>query len=312
MKHLRFASAAGLAAVLSFGSAATPAFAVNKDLLQLQTEMRQLQEAVARLQQANDERMGVLRDLVQQSTDSINKMSIVVNGLQLRMQNQGDAFTAKSDQLSGQMQSLNDSVDELKARLTRMEKSLGDVQSQQQTTNAMLGNLPGTGGVPSSGAPGVSGAPAPTGGSAGNTSLPPALTSRPAPVAGPSAGELYRSAYGDYMSAKYPLATSEFQDLIKAYPDDNLSGNAYFYLGEIDARSARPSAAVKNFDHVIERYPDNTKVPAAHLHKGEALVAVKQNDAASRELRALIARFPNSPEAAQARTRLPALNTARR
>lgn len=311
MKHLRLASTAGLAAVISAGFAATPAWAVDKTL---QAEIHQLQEAVARLQQANDERMGVLRDLVQQSTDSINKMSIVVNGLQLRMQNQGDSFAAKSDQLSGQMQSLNDSVDELKARLTRMEKSLGEVQSQQQTTNAMLGNLPGAAGA----VPGGSlAAPTPSGSSAGLASsagaIPPnAPIARPAPVAGPSAGELYRSAYGDYMSAKYPLATSEFQDLIRAYPDDNLSGNAYFYLGEVEARSARPSAAVKNFDHVIERYPDNTKVAAAHLHKGDALIAMRQNEAGARELRALITRFPNSPEAAQARTRLASLGVARR
>ena len=105
------------AAVLCGSLAAPRAFAESKDMIQLQTQIQQLQDAVARLQQSNDERMGVLKDLVQQTADSVNRMSIVVNGLGLRVQNQQDALTAKSDQVSGQIQSLNDSLDELKARM---------------------------------------------------------------------------------------------------------------------------------------------------------------------------------------------------
>jgi tol-pal system protein YbgF len=109
------------------------------------------------------------------------------------------------------------------------------------------------------------------------------------------------------MSAKYTLAASEFGDLVKAYPDDNLAGNAYFYLGEIDTRTLKPSAAVKSYDQVLERYPDNAKTPAAHLHKANALISMKQNEKAALELRALIQRFPNSPEASQARAKLASL-----
>jgi TolA-binding protein len=126
----------------------------------------------------------------------------------------------------------------------------------------------------------------------------------PAPVAGPSAGELYRTAYGDYIAGKYTLATSEFQELIKAYPDDNLSGNGYFYIGEMNLRGNKPSAAIRDYDHVLEHYPDNSKIPAAHLHKADALVATHQTEAGMREYRALIQRFPNSPEAAQGRAKL--------
>ena len=108
------------------------------------------------------------------------------------------------------------------------------------------------------------------------------------------------------MSGKYPLASSEFNEVIKAFPDDNLAGNAYFYLGEMNNHSAKTSAAVKDYDQVLERYPDNAKIPAAHLHKGEALIALKQTEAGQRELRALVQRFPNSPEAAQAKAKLSA------
>jgi TolA-binding protein len=313
-----------VASLIFLGAATSiPAHAESKEMIQLQTQVQALQDAIARLQQSNDERMGVLKDLVQQTADAVNKMSADVNGLKLGMQNQGDAATARDQQLSGQVQSLNDSFDELKTRLARMEKSLGDIQSQQQNTNAALANLPTAGAQP--------GGPIPAGATPNNnqpntapagpsTTPPPSNTpstpnpntSSTQPLSTPSAttasaGELYRTAYSDYISAKYPLASSEFADLIKAYPDDNLSGNAYFYLGEMAMRSQKPSVAVKNYDEVLERYPDNAKIPASHLHKADALAATKQTVAAERELHALIQRFPNSPEASQARARLSTL-----
>jgi tol-pal system protein YbgF len=298
----------------TFTLSAPRAHAESKDMIQLQTQVQQLMDAVARLQQANDERMGVLRSLVQQTADSVNKMSATVSSLQTSAQAQQDAASAKSDQLSGQIQSLNDSLDELKARLGRMEKSLGAIQSQQQSTAAILGNLP------QAGAPADSPA-APTAAPVSRTPAPgspiPATgpvdnqVSQPAPVAnGPSSTDMYRAAYSDYMSGKYPVALSEFNDLIRAYPDDNLSGNAYFYVGEIDLRTQKPTAAVHSYDHLLEHYPDNNKIPAAHLHKAEAMLSMKQNEGAIREFRALIQRFPNSPEAAQARSRLSSLHVS--
>jgi TolA-binding protein len=316
-RSLRIAAAS----VLFAGLTCLPAHAENRDLIQLQTQVQQLQDAVARLQQSNDERMGVLKDLVQQTADAINKMSVAVDGLKLSMQNQQDAATAKDQQLSGQIQSLNDSVDELKANMGRMEKSLTDIQSQQQSTNALLTNLPPVGGPIPAGVPSSAPRGTPKGAPKGTPkgSIPtndPGLANAepvtappvpPAPAAGPSAGDLYRSAYADYISARYTLSSSEFSDLIKAYPDDNLSGNAYFYLGEIDIRTQKNSSAIKSYDQVLERYPDNAKIPAAHLHKAYALIATKQTEAGERELHALIQRFPNSPEASQARAKLSTL-----
>jgi TolA-binding protein len=312
-----------LAAILLLGIGAPPAHAVSKDMVQLQTQVQQLQDAIARLQQTSDERAGVLKDLVQQTADSVNKMSVVVNGMQLRMQNLQDASGQKNEQLSGQVQSLNDSLDELKARLTRIEKSLGDVQASQQSTNALLGNMPGNipqggGASPQPAGPQPAGPvnPAPENPPSNRKPAPgtplssltdgsqPAVAAPAANTAGPSPSEMYRTAYRDYMSGKNSLATSEFQDLIKAFPDDNLAGNAYYYIGEMDLRGNKASAAIQNYDHVLEHYPDNSKIPAAHLHKGDALVAMHQTDAGIREYRALIQRFPNSPEAAQARAKI--------
>ena len=292
-----------------------PALAVNKDMIQLQTQMQQVIDSLARMQQSNDQQMGVLKDLVQQDVDAVNKMSVAVAALGAKVQSQGDAQGQRNEQISGQIQSLNDSLDELKARMQRMEKSLAEVQSQAQSTNALLGNLPAAAGAPSGTAPGTTAPPSAPGPGAAGGNAPSGtggLATHPAPVAGPSAGDMYRAAYSDYMAGKYAVASSEFIDLVRTYPDDNLSGNALFYDGEIARRANKPASAIKDYDQVLERYPDNAKVPAAHLHKAEALLAEKNTEAGTRELRALIQRFPNSPEAAQARTRLAASPGSRR
>jgi TolA-binding protein len=321
------------ASILFAALTSLPAHAVNKDMIQLQTQVQQLQDAIANLQKSNDESFGMLKQLIQQTADSVNTMSTTVNGLKLSMQNQQDAIGTSNQQLSGQVQSLNDSVDELKARMDRMEKALNGIQSAQQTTNAALSNLPQ---APSTGASGAAGAPsgppsaapnaAPNNspgtapgsgmdnpnngpGSSPNGALPANAEPIPAPSAPaqPSAGDMYRGAYADYISARYALASSEFTDLIKTYPEDNLSGNAYFYLGEMQMRTHKPSLAIKDYDAVLTRYVDNAKIPAAELHKAEALIDTHQNEAAERELRSLIQRFPVSPEASQARAKLNSL-----
>jgi TolA-binding protein len=109
------------------------------------------------------------------------------------------------------------------------------------------------------------------------------------------------------MAARYPLATTEFNQVTHSYPSDQLAGNSYYYIGEIDYRIGKFSAAIKDYDQVINQYPGNVKIPVAHLHKAQALISIKERDAGIAELRALIQRFPNTTEAAQARTRLTGL-----
>jgi tol-pal system protein YbgF len=330
LKQTRFACT-----LLALALAATPGFAVNKDMVQLQTQVHDLQDAVAHMQQSNDERMGVLKDLVQQTADSVNKMSVAVQTLEQKLSAQQDTANGKVDQVSGQVQSLNDSLDEVKARLNTMEKALQSVQSQQQSIDAALQNMaaanpanaaPGTAANHDAGAPGMApagsslppmqpatapdnggkpsaGVPfSPTQGPYANATPPPAAL--PTGAGAPPVSDLYGTALRDYMAAKYSLATTEFGQVVQSYPDDSLAGNAYYYMGEIDYRAGKFAAAIKNYDRVVDQYPANQKVAVAHLHKGSALLALKQRDAGIAELRALIQRFPNSPEASQARTKL--------
>ena len=79
---------AGLAIAALMFTSVSPAFAVSKEIIQLQTQVQTLSDQVARLQQSMDERMGVLKNLVEQSTDSVNKMSVAVTDLQRKSQSE--------------------------------------------------------------------------------------------------------------------------------------------------------------------------------------------------------------------------------
>lgn len=269
---------------------APPAHAVSKEMIQLQTQVQQLQDALQHLQQSNDQQMGVLQHLVEQTADSVNRMSQTLTTLQQQVQTQETQGGGKVDQLSGQIQGVNDSIDELKTRMAKLDKSLQDIQSQLQNVNAQPGGM-APGGMTAQ--PGQPGQP-------GQAMGQPGVQQPQAPPV----DQLYQSALRDYTSARYDVASGEFGDVIKFYPQDDLAGNAYFYLGEIAYRKGDYPTAIHNYDAVLEQFSGNPKAPAAQLRKGLAELDSNQRDAGIRDLRALIQRYPQTPEAAQGRSRL--------
>src|SRR3984885_8935970 len=116
--------------------AVTPAWGVSKEMIELQTQVQQLQEQMTAMQRSFDERMGVMKNLVEQDTDAINKAVGALNTLQTSLQKQQTDAGSHTDQLSGQIQALNDTMDELKVRLEKVTKQLEDMQSAQQSIQA--------------------------------------------------------------------------------------------------------------------------------------------------------------------------------
>src|SRR5579862_8596368 len=104
----------------------------KSQLIQIQTQLQLMQDNMARMQQSFDERMGVMKDLLTQQTDNVNKMGATVQNLQRSLGQQTTDAGSKVDQISGQVQALHDSVDELKARLAKVSKQLDDMQASQQ------------------------------------------------------------------------------------------------------------------------------------------------------------------------------------
>jgi len=264
-----------LLALLILGLAALPASAQSTKnmLIQLQTQVQALTDQMARMQQSFDERMGVMRDLVEQSTDNVNKMGGSVRALEQTLQKQQSESGTNLGELSTQIQALHDSIDELKVRLANVTKKLEAMEVAQQ-------NLPAAGAPP-----------------AGAAQAPPPDV-------------IYNNALRDYNAGRYDVAMQNFQDYLKFYPTEDMAGNAQFYVADIYYRQGQFQQAVQEYDKVLERYAGGNKNPAAQLKKAYALIELGQRDAAIRELNSLVARYPRSQEATQAKDRLRRLRAA--
>jgi tol-pal system protein YbgF len=292
----RLAAALIVAAVFAF----TPAMgrAESKDMIELKQQVSQLIDMVQRLQSTVDSRFGVLQHLVEQTADNSNRVSAAMDDLQRKLAAQNEALSGKVDTSAGQMQSVNDSVEEVKARLAKLERSIQDLQTQIQNTQQQQQQ-------PQQPAPSGGGAPAPGPGAGGGTaSSYGAGGGAPAANAAPPLQETYQAGMRDYNSGKYQVAQGEFQDVIQYYPQDDMAGGAQFYLGEIAYKGQDYAGAIKSYNVVLESFPTSSKAPAAQLHKGYALLLQNKRDAGIHELRSLIQRHPTAPEAMQARSKL--------
>jgi tol-pal system protein YbgF len=251
--------------------AVSPAWGVNKEMVQLQTQVQQLQEQMTAMQRSFDERMGVMKNLVEQDTDAVNKVSTAINSLQSTLQKQQGDSSGKVEQLSGQIQALNDTLDELKVRLAKVSKQLEDMQAAQQSLAASQAQQ---------------------------------QQQQQAMAAAPPPDVLYNNALRDYNGGKNDLALQEFSDYVKFYPNTDLAGNCYYYLGEIQFRQANYQQAAQSYDQVLQNFPSGNKAASAQLKKGFSLLELGKQEDGVVELRHLIQRYPHSPEAVQARDRL--------
>src|SRR5213075_472146 len=188
----------------------TSAAAANKDMIQLQTQVQALQDQMARMQQSFDERMGVMKNLVEQTTDNINRLNQSLDTLNKNLQTQSTDQGGKVDQVSAQVQSLHDSVDELKARLAKVSKQLDDISAWQQKLQAAPQGQPGQ-----------------------------QMPQQTPQAQAPPPDVLYNNALSDYNGAKYNLASQEFADYVKYYGNTDLAGNAQYYIADIEYRQGK-------------------------------------------------------------------------
>ncbi len=254
-----------------------PAYGASKEIIELQTQVAQLQQQMTAMTRAFDERMGVMRNLLEHNTDAANKVNTAIAELQASINKQQQDRSGQVDQISGQIQALNDTMDELKVRLAKLSKQFEDMQAAQQSLAAQQAQ---------------------------------AQQQAQAMAQAPPPDVLYNNALRDYNGAKNDLSTQEFNDYIKFYPNTDLAGNAYFYLAEIQFKAGDYQKAVANYDLVLQNFPSGNKAAAAQLKKGFALLELGKEDEGTQELKHVIQRYPRTNEAIQARDRLRKLGPA--
>ena len=224
------------------------------------------------MQRSFDERMGVMNNLVERDTDAVNRAAAAINALQSTLQKQQGDSASHVDQLSGQIQTLNDSLDELKARLAKVSKQLEDMQS----IAAKHGCANGSASKRSS--------------KLWRRRLRPtfSITTLCATTTAPRTNLPFRS---------FPITSSSIPTPIS--PEIVTSISAKF--NSVRETISRPRRATIRF---CRTFPPGRKVASAQLKKGFSLIELGKQEDGVAELRHVIQRYPRSPEALQARERL--------
>jgi tol-pal system protein YbgF len=89
----------------------------------------------------------------------------------------------------------------------------------------------------------------------------------------------------------YEGAEQAFRAFIGAHPDDDLAGNAQYWLGETHYVRANYEAAAREFLVGYQQYPQSSKAPDFLLKLGMTLAALGQRAEACNTLEELAARF---------------------
>jgi tol-pal system protein YbgF len=269
-----------------------PVMAVAREIIELQRDVTTLLQGQKDIQTQMTQDHTVQKTLIEQSSDTVNKLNTTMSSLQKSVQDVQANSGTRLDTMSTQVQGLSDNLEEIKSRLGKVNQQLVDLQNSVQNIDARLagGNPTGApGGAPSGGG----GSPSPAPGAASAPIGPP-----------PSADTLYNNGLRDITSGKYDLARSEFVDYLKFYSDTDLASNAQFYLGEIAYSQRQYEQAVSEYDKVISNFPKSFKLAPAHLKKGMALLELNQKTAGVRELRDVVKKYPGTEEERRARAKL--------
>lgn len=262
---------------------AQPGYAVSKETLQMMQQLDALQQAVQNLQKTVDTQTAVLKTLIEQASDNVNKVRSNMDDLRDATQKNLATSNARLDSMTTQIQALSESLDEAKARIGKLGEQLTQTQNIIQTLSAPP--------QPAAAQPGAT-TPAGPGGDV-----------KPQPAI-PDPDSLYNSGLTDYNGGQYGLAIQAFQDYLHYYGQTDRASNAQFYIGDSYYDQKKYKDAVTEFDKCIERYPQGNKAAAAQLKKGFALIELGEKSAGARELRSVIEQYPGSHEADLARQRL--------
>src|ERR1700674_3156053 len=182
-----------------------PVAAVARELIELQRDVTTILQGQKDLQTQLTQDHTVQKTLIEQSSDTVNKLNTTMSSLQKSVQDVQANSGPRLDTMSTQVQGLSDNLEEIKSRLGKVNQQLVDLQNPIQPLEAKIsGATP----APAAGAAN----PASSSGSSPSSS---AVPSGPAP----SADTLYSNGLRDITSGKYDLARSEFEDYLKYSPD---------------------------------------------------------------------------------------------
>jgi tol-pal system protein YbgF len=230
---------------------------------------------------------------------------------QAQSQNQGGTgMVNQVQQLQSQVQQLQGQLEELQHQLQQLQDTN---KAQYIDLDSRLGRLEGNGGAATNSAAGANAAPASTGSSASaataaNAAPAPAATSadngNSAAAPDANAQAAYDAAFKALRGGDYAQASRGFRSFIQQYPDNALTSNAWYWLGESYYVTMNYPVALEAFQRLLSQFPQSEKAPDALLKVGYSQLELKQADAGKATLQAVATKYPGSRAASLAQERL--------
>jgi tol-pal system protein YbgF len=219
-----------------------------------------------------------------------------------------EALEGQVRSLSTQVQQLSDQVRSMGGVPRRSEAPPVGAPAQAAATSSFGATTVTPGGDAIGGlidgAPSAAASALPPVSPVGSTAaIPPPVTTAALPPAGDSADpkQLYETAYGYLLQRDYGAAEVAFDDFLKKFPADSLSGNAQYWLGESHFVRGQYKAAAGAFLKGYQSYAQSAKAPDSLLKLAMSLDRLGQKDAACSSFSELNTKFPNAGQSVKAR-----------
>lgn len=292
--------------------AASLALTVDGAVAQSTLEFRKLQSEVGQMQDQLD---GLLKKTADLEPARAAEIQLKIAD----MQEQIRKLTGRVEELDHKVQQTNDRLDRFQRDVEFRFQDLGvdplasasgdGAATTASTSEAQLAPI---GGAPSGSSTGsgvlgtlpadASGTPLGTpDGAVSDQSGTPDIV----PVALPagSSRDQYDFAFGLLKRGEYPQARSAFTQFIEAHPQDQLAGNAQYWLGETYYAVGDYREAADAFLAGYTTYGESPKAPDSLLKLGITLSALGQTDAACATFSELGTRFPQATQSVVQRAR---------
>jgi tol-pal system protein YbgF len=107
----------------------------------------------------------------------------------------------------------------------------------------------------------------------------------------------YDEAYSAFKNMHYREAREKFEGFIKAFPGDELSDNAHFWIAETYYQEKDFEDAILAYETLLKKYPKSQKAPGALLKQGYSFIELGDKKTGTVILEQLIERYPKTKEA---------------
>lgn len=213
------------------------------------------------------------------------------------MVNQVQQLKEQLRQLQGQLEELQHQQQELgdksKAQYIDLDSRLGRLENGSAASGAAPASAQSTATNPSAAASADAGTPS-------NNDAASAANG----ASSADAQAAYQVAFKALRAGDYVSASRDFRAFIAQYPNESLTPNAWYWLGESYYVTMNYPVALDSFQKLLSQFPQSEKAPDALLKVGYSELELKRVAEAKATLTSVTTKYPGSKAASLAQERL--------